>query len=297
MIDASSDPTQPTVSVVIAARNEARNLTHLFARLPADIHEVIVVDGQSVDGTVDVARRLRSDVRIIAQTRNGKGDALASGYAAATGDVVATLDADGSADPAAIPRLVDALRQPGDFAKGTRFAADGADVAVLRRIGNRLLGGVANRLYGTRYSDLCCGFNVFWRRHVPGLDLDATMSSSAACRGLRGDGVEIGTLINLRAAKAGLAVIEVPIDERARSGRTSNLSLLRDGIRVLRTIVAERGHRPSPAAAAGTRPATRPAVGLAPLQPPLAQPAPPVIIKPAAAPGQHRGSLAGEATQ
>src|SRR6266853_5190158 len=82
----------PRVSVVIPTLNEARNLPHVFARLPADIYEVIVVDGHSVDDTLIVARQLRPDVRIVRQTRKGKGNALACGFAVATGDVIATVD-------------------------------------------------------------------------------------------------------------------------------------------------------------------------------------------------------------
>ena len=113
----------PKVSVVIPTLNEARNLPHVFAELPAGLHEVIIVDGNSVDDTVATARRLRPDVRIVRQNRSGKGNALACGFAAATGDIIAMVDADGSADPAEIPQFVMALLDGADFAKGTRFAA------------------------------------------------------------------------------------------------------------------------------------------------------------------------------
>ena len=129
------------VSVVIPALNEARNLPHVFARLPPEVHEVIVVDGHSVDDTIAVARQLRPDVRIVLQTRRGKGNALACGFAAATGDIIAMIDADGSADPAEIPRFVQALVAGADFAKGTRFAPGGGseDITRLRALGNRVL--------------------------------------------------------------------------------------------------------------------------------------------------------------
>ena len=66
----------PTVSVVIPAMNEAENLPHVFATLPHWIHEIILVDGNSTDDTVEVARRLRPNVRVVTQTGKGKGDAL-----------------------------------------------------------------------------------------------------------------------------------------------------------------------------------------------------------------------------
>ena len=110
----------PRVSVVIPAMNEARNLPHVFALIPRTVHEVILVDGHSVDDTVAVARELWPDVRVVAQNRIGKGNALACGFAAAAGDIIAMIDADGSADPGEIPAFVKALLDGADFAKGTR---------------------------------------------------------------------------------------------------------------------------------------------------------------------------------
>jgi glycosyltransferase involved in cell wall biosynthesis len=250
----------PRVSVVIPALNEARNLPHVLAGIPEDIHEVIVVDGHSVDDTLGAARRARPDARLVVQTRMGKGNALACGFAAATGDVIAMLDADGSADPAEMPRFVQALAAGADFAKGTRFAVGGgsSDITRLRQMGNRALVAVVNALYSTRYSDLCYGFNVFWRRHVPALGLDATSPPPTGGGRLWGDGFEVETLIHLRVAKAGLIVAEVPSYEHPRMYGVSNLSAVDDGLRVLRTILAERGMRwaypakAGPDASAGT---------------------------------------------
>src|ERR1019366_1778929 len=124
---------EPTVSVVIPAMNEARNLPHVFAGLPKGLHEVILVDGNSTDDTVKVARRLRPDITIIGQTRKGKGNALACGFAEATGEFIVMLDADGSTDPAEIPRFVNALKEGADFAKGSRFmpGAGSSDISRL----------------------------------------------------------------------------------------------------------------------------------------------------------------------
>ena len=231
--------TQPRVSVVIPTLNEARNLEHVFAALPAGLHEVIVVDGHSVDGTVEVARRLRPDVRVVMQTRKGKGNALACGFAAVTGDIIVMIDADGSTDPAEIPSFVRALTAGADFAKGSRFAPGGgsSDITPLRRLGNRLLGMFVNAMFGTRYSDLCYGYNAFWARHARVFRLAA---DSPGQEPVWGDGFEIETLLNLRAAVAGLTIAEVPSFEHARIHGTSNLHTFRDGNRVLRTIVKER---------------------------------------------------------
>jgi glycosyltransferase involved in cell wall biosynthesis len=232
----------PSVSVIIPALNEALNLPHVFARLPEGIHEVIVVDGHSADGTCAVARQLRPDVRIVMQNRTGKGNALACGFAAATGDVIVMLDADGSADACEIPLFVQALLDGSDFAKGTRFARGGgsSDITRVRAWGNRLLMALVNRAYGTAYSDLCYGFNVFWRRHLPVLRLDSTTPPPAATGRLWGDGFEIETLIAIRVAVARLAVVEVPSFEHSRIHGVSNLTAVSDGLRVLRTILTER---------------------------------------------------------
>ncbi|ORT52324.1 glycosyltransferase family 2 protein, partial [Frankia sp. KB5] len=122
----------PSVSVVIPALNEARNLREVFGRLPVDA-EIILVDGNSTDDTVRLARELRPDVVVVRQTRYGKGNAMACGFAVASGDIVVTLDADGSADPAEIPSFVAALVQGADFVKGTRFAHRGGsnDITLL----------------------------------------------------------------------------------------------------------------------------------------------------------------------
>jgi glycosyltransferase involved in cell wall biosynthesis len=231
--------TQPRVSVIIPTLNEARNLEHVFAALPAGLHEVIVVDGHSVDGTPEVARMLRPDVRVVSQTRKGKGNALACGFAAATGDIIVMIDADGSTDPAEIPSFVEALTSGADFAKGSRFApgAGSSDITPLRRLGNRLLGMVVNAMFGTRYSDLCYGYNAFWARHVSVFRLTA---DSPGQQPVWGDGFEIETLLNLRVAVAGLNITEVPSFEHERIHGTSNLHTFRDGNRVLRTIFMER---------------------------------------------------------
>jgi hypothetical protein len=228
----------PRVTVVIPTKNEARNLPWVFARLPRGIAEVIVVDGGSTDDTVQVAYSLRSDVVIIQQTRAGKGNALACGLAAATGDIIVTLDADGSAHPAEIVDFVTALTSGADFAKGTRFRLGGgsSDLTRLRRWGNSLLCALVNRIYKTRYSDLCYGYNAMWSHCVPHLRLPATVGETRRT----GDGFEIETLITLRVAAAPLVVAEVPSCESRRIHGASNLNAIRDGLRVLRVILAER---------------------------------------------------------
>ena len=247
-----ADAHWPRVSVVIPAMNEARNLPHVFALIPPTVHEVILVDGHSIDATVAVARELWPDVRIVAQNRTGKGNALACGFVAAAGDIIAMIDADGSADPREIPMFVEALLNGADFAKGTRSGEGGGseDLTRLRRTGNRVLSALFNACFKTQYSDLCYGYNVFWRRHLPVLGLDSTTPMSEGDGGLWGDGFEIETLMHIRVARSGLKVTEVPSFERSRIHGVSNLNVFCDGIRVVRTILMERRRTRHPDVAA-----------------------------------------------
>jgi glycosyltransferase involved in cell wall biosynthesis len=250
---------EPTVSVVIPAKNEARNLPLVFADLPRGLYEVILVDGDSTDDTVSVTSRLRPDITIVGQTRKGKGNALACGFAEATGDFIVMLDADGSTDPAEIPRFVKALRDGADFAKGSRFlpGAGSSDISRLRQVGNYGLNKIVNLMYGARYTDLCYGYNAFRREclSVIGLDPSEVEGVDKATM-LWGDGFEVETLINVRITKAGLRVAEVPSFERNRYYGASNLNAFSDGLRVLRTIETERrrgSSRPSLAASSSRR--------------------------------------------
>jgi glycosyltransferase involved in cell wall biosynthesis len=218
-----------TVSAIIPTLNEAANLPHVLTRIPDCVDELVIVDGNSTDDTISVARALLPNVRVVLQNGRGKGNALACGFAAARGDILVMLDADGSTDPAEIPEFIAPLLAGADFVKGTRFAGGGAsaDITPLRRAGNRVLSGIVNSLFGTKYSDLCYGYNAFWRDCLDELQVDC-------------DGFEVETLINVRVARKGLVVEEVPSIEHERLHGESKLHAVRDGLRVLRTIVRER---------------------------------------------------------
>lgn len=253
-------PEEPRVSVVVPALNEARNLARVLPELEAD-HEVILVDGGSVDETVATARGVRPGIEVVHQVRRGKGNALAAGFARVTGDVVVMFDADGSADPAEIPAFVGALVDGADFAKGSRFRPGGgsADITPVRRLGNGFLNAVTNRAFGTAFTDLCYGYNAFWADQLPVLALpDPDVPGPASGALLWGDGFEIETVINCRFAAAGAAITEVPSVERLRMYGESNLHAVSDGLRVLRTVRTERARaarrRPRPTAGTTRRP-------------------------------------------
>jgi glycosyltransferase involved in cell wall biosynthesis len=219
----------PNVSVVVPAMNEAKNLPHVLPYIPGWVHEIILVDGNSKDDTVAVAKQLCPDkLRVITQSGKGKGTALRDGFAAATGDIIVMIDADGSMLPQEIPVFIGALLAGADFVKGSRFMQGGGtdDMEFYRYLGNFGLTMIVRMLFGAQYSDLCYGYAAFWRRVLPKLDLQST-------------GFEIETEMNVRAIKANLKVAEVPSFEEERIYGTSNLNTLRDGFRVLRQIVKE----------------------------------------------------------
>ena len=224
---------RPTVSAVIPALNEAKNLPYVLPRLDGFVDEVLIVDGLSHDDTVKVARALRADVRIVRELTPGKGAALRAGFEAARGDIIVMLDADGSTDPAEIPGFVGLLEGGADFVKGSRFlqGAGTSDMPLVRQLGNSALTRLVRVLFGGRYTDLCYGYSAFWRDVVPQLELD-------------GDGFEIETMMNVRALRAGLRVVEAPSFEHARIHGEGNLRAIPDGWRVLKTIARERFRRP-----------------------------------------------------
>jgi glycosyltransferase involved in cell wall biosynthesis len=240
-VDEPRNTVDPLISIVIPALNEALNLAALLPQLP-HVHEVILVDGGSVDGTVRAARRAMPDIVTVLQHRRGKGNALAAGFSRVTGDIVVTLDADGSADPAEIGRFVEALKAGADFAKGSRYAPGGGsvDITPVRHVGNKLLTAVFNLAFRTRFSDLRYGFNAFWADLLPLLDLpDHARPAPAEDAMVWGDGFEIETMISCRFAAAKVAVAEVSSVEKPRMFGDSNQHAVRDGLRVLRTLFSE----------------------------------------------------------
>jgi glycosyltransferase involved in cell wall biosynthesis len=217
----------PRISVIVPAMNEADNLPHVLPLIPAWIDEIILVDGDSTDDTVSVAKRLVPGIVIVKQDRPGKGAALRCGFAAARGEIIVTLDADGSADPAEIPAFVGALLAGADFVKGSRFLQGGEtiDMEWYRRLGNWGLLQLVRLRFGGRFTDLCYGYNAFWRDVLNVLDLDAA------------DGFEIETAMNVQALRSKLRIHEVASTEARRVHGTSNLRTIPDGWRVLKTIV------------------------------------------------------------
>jgi glycosyltransferase involved in cell wall biosynthesis len=217
------------VTVVIPALNEAGSLPRVLARIPRDIHEVILVDGASTDGTIEVARQAMPSIRIVIQQGRGKGAALRSGFEAATGDIIVHLDADGSTDPAEIPAFVGALAAGADYAKGTRFiqGAGSSDMTPLRRFGNKFFVVLANVLFGSRFTDITYGYNALWRVHRDKLAPEI-------------DGWANEIVGNIRMVRHGLRVVEVASFESPRIAGEAKLKTFSAGWMILTAMVAER---------------------------------------------------------
>ncbi|MGO9390090.1 glycosyltransferase family 2 protein [Rhodoblastus sp.] len=219
----------PRVSLVIPTLNEAENLEWLLPRLPSWIFEVLIIDGCSTDGTVEVARRLYPGVRIVTEERRGKGVALMTGFEAASGDIIVMLDADGSMNPEEIIVFVAALMSGADFVKGSRFiqGAGTIDMTFIRMLGNWGLTLAVRALYGGTFSDLCYGYIAFWKKHAPQLRSDCS-------------GFEVETVLNIKALQNRLKIVEVPSFESLRLHGESHLSAIPDGWRVLKAIMGEK---------------------------------------------------------
>jgi hypothetical protein len=217
------------VSVVIPALNEAENLPYVLPRIPHWVHEVLLVDGNSTDDTVAVAQELCPDIRVIAQEGRGKGAALRSGIAAATGDIVVMLDADGSTDPTEIPAFVGALLAGADFAKGSRFlqGAGTVDMPRHRQLANALMVMLANMLFRTHFTDITYGYNAVWnsRREALALEFDNWASE---------------IITNIRVARRGLRVVEVACFEHRRIAGEAKLQAFPAGWQILKAMLGER---------------------------------------------------------
>jgi len=223
---------RPSVSVLICALNEEESLPQVLSRMPDDwVDEVLLVDGHSSDKTVEIARQMRPSVRVVYQPGEGKGDALRHGIQQARGDIIVTLDADGSTDPADVPRFVEPLLQGYDFVKGSRFRLGLPRNKPRHRVlGNWIIVTVFNLLFFRAYTDLCSGYTAFWRQSMERVSLD-------------GGEHEDEPLINVRVRKCGLKVKEVGHLDRGRECGESKAPSWRQGFGAIRIIVRERFRR------------------------------------------------------
>ncbi len=216
------------ISIIVPTLNEAQNIMHVFPKIPQFVDEIIVIDGNSSDGTIEKIRKSKPDAKVIIEEPKGKGKALKTGFDNATGDIVVMLDADGSHDPSEMKNFIDPLLDGYDVTIGSRMLPEGgsADLTPFRRFGNTIFVSLVNKLYGSSYTDLCYGYRAFKKKALKELNC-------------RTEGFDIETEQSIRIQKAGLKVKEIPSYEAARLNGESNLNSFKDGMKILKIIIKE----------------------------------------------------------
>jgi glycosyltransferase involved in cell wall biosynthesis len=214
------------ISVVIPCYNEQDGVREVIGRMPAAVDEVVVVDNNCTDRTAEVARSLGA--RVVAERTPGYGAAYKAGLKAATGDIVATLDGDGTYPPEEIPRLVDMLvEKKWDFLSASRFPlSDPKAMGFSNRVGNWVLTAAAAVLFFKPIRDSQSGMWVF-RRAL----LDRVRLTS--------DGMAFSEEIKLEALLRGFRFGEAHIPYGVRVGEVK-LQKWRDGMANLWFLVRKR---------------------------------------------------------
>lgn len=217
----------PKISIVICTLNEEQNLSRVLPKVPDWIDEILLVDGHSTDNTVEVTKKIRPDIKVSYQPANGKGNAIRYGVQQSSGDIIVTLDADGQTNPEDIPRFIAPLLKGYDFAKGTRLSQGcPPNMPKYRWFGNKILVITCNILYGTRYTDVCSGYNAFWKSAFQRLKLT-------------NDGFEMEQEMMVKVKKMGLKVIEVEHYDAGRLDSSSKVSGMKQGLTDWWVIVRE----------------------------------------------------------
>ena len=220
------------VSVVIAAHDEATTIASVVAGVRAALGqrllEILVVDDGSTDGTGRVAEAAGAAVLRLSPNR-GKGEALRVGIGRSRGAWLVFLDADGQDDPAEIPTLLAAVTPDIAMVNGSRFIGtlEGGAISAPNWVGNVAFTGLFDLLYGARITDSQAGFRAIRGDVARSLVLHSTE-------------YEIETEMLAQVLRSGLRVVEVPVTRRARQGGTTDFRRIRNGLRILRTILTER---------------------------------------------------------
>jgi len=235
------------ISVIVPVKNEAQSLQQVLNDIPHFVDEVIVVDGHSKDSTFLLAESHSRVTRVLSQYSQGKGAALSAGFAVATGDLIAIIDADGSMNPNEMSSFISYFPEF-DIVKGSRYldGAGSSDLTRIRSFGNQILTKIANVLFNQKWTDMAYGYVVFTREAVQSLALtNYDQLGSLLGHKSYGQGFEIETLMLCRAARRRMKILEIPSFENARIAGSSNLNAMRDGIRVLIALIVERLRSPT----------------------------------------------------
>ena len=220
------------VSVIIPVFNEEATVGDIITRTKNTLekmgvkHEVLVVDDGSDDMSADIALELKATV--LRDFHQGKGIALRSGFRHAKGEMVVTVDADGSHKPEEIPLVLRFLiENRADFVVGSRFAnseANKTKIPKINRTGNRLFNNLTGYLTGVTISDSQSGFRAIRTRLIKRMKL-------------RSQGYEVESEMLIKALKMGARVAETPISFDQRTVGNSKLDPLKDGARILYAII------------------------------------------------------------
>ncbi|MEM6458682.1 MAG: glycosyltransferase [Planctomycetota bacterium] len=230
---------EPTVSVVVAARNEAGNIDSILDRTPQDLGggtELVFVEGGSSDGTYEkieaaIAERpgWGAQIKLYQQDGKGKGDAVRKGFAHASGGVLMILDADMTVPPEDLPRFYEALRSgTGEYINGVRLVYPMEDEAMrfLNLLGNKFFSLAFSWLLGQPIKDTLCGTKVMTAENYRRL---------AENRSYFGDFDPFGDFdLIFGAAKMNLKMMDLPIRYQARTYGETNISRFRNGAMLLR---------------------------------------------------------------
>lgn len=217
------------VTLLALTLNEIDGVKAILPRIPRDlIQQLLVVDGGSTDGTIEWVRDNGYAVHV--QTRPGIRYAYLEALPLIEGDVIISLSPDGNCDPAALPRLIDKMREGYDMVIGSRYL-DGAvseDDDIVTAFGNWLFTRTVNLLYGARYSDVMVIYRAFRRSLIYDLGLDRESSYTLPERLFR-TVISWEPLMSVRAAKYGKRIGEVAAGEPPRIGGQRKLQLFRWG--------------------------------------------------------------------
>lgn len=230
--------TAPSLTVIVAAFNEQETIElcvrRLFAVYP-ETCEVLVVDGGN-DGTKDVVEGLIEEFTglkyIFNENDRGKGHAIRVGIEAASAKIMAQIDADLQFLPEELPQLIQPIESgEADVTLGSRFARDSVrregSTPWFRSLGNKTASGFASVLFGHRMTDVQAGMKAWTREAAQKINLQS-------------DNYSYEVEIPIKALKAGLRVIDVPITTDARQGGTTNVNVVFDGIPLLMDITLFR---------------------------------------------------------
>jgi glycosyltransferase involved in cell wall biosynthesis len=219
------------LSVVVPVFNEEPTLENIVSRLKKVLeetgfkYEVVVVDDCSTDNSLDVARR--QGVRVFQLKQHmGKGYALRAGFAKAKGNLVATIDSDGSHLPEELPLLLIPIMQGrADLVIGSRFLNNGAGTTQkINKIGNHLFNNLIKILTGNPISDSQSGYRVMNRRVLESMKL-------------KSGEYEIESEMLVKSACKRFRISEVPITYQQRTYGRSGIDPLRDGLKILASIL------------------------------------------------------------